>query len=158
MRHSTFDLSIDDDRSDRRLSSLRDVIGVISAVSVDVNQCEAVFAEDTSVAVNAVGEIPKRHAVHLALFAIKVVDVSGCEQERRTGFKDARDIRNRPNRVLGIEMKHDTPRNRSIEHAIAERAGLNNSSNSKRLGAIVSKVSQHRARTIQADDPVAPAE
>ena len=76
MRHSTFDLSIDDDRSDRRLSSLRDVIGVISAVSVDVNLCEAVFAEDTSVAVNAVGEIPKRHAVHLALFAIKVVDVS----------------------------------------------------------------------------------
>ena len=121
-------------------SFFREVIGVVPAISVDVDQCEAVITEDTSVAVDAVGEIPKRHAVHLALFAIKAVDVSGCEKERRTALNDARDIRNCPNRVLGIEMEHDAPRNRSIEHAIGERAGLNNSSNSKRFGAIVPKV------------------
>lgn len=55
---------------------LREVVGVIPAVSVDIDQREAVIAEDTSVAVDAAGEIPKRHAVHLALFAIKAVDVS----------------------------------------------------------------------------------
>jgi hypothetical protein len=55
-------------------------------------------------------------------------------------------------------MEHDAPRNRSIEHAIGERAGLNNSSNSKRFGAIVPKVCQHRTRTIQADDSVATAQ
>lgn len=135
-------------QSARRLSFLREVIGVIPAISVDVDQGEAVIAEDTSVAVDAVGEIPKRHAVHLALFAIKAVDVPGCEKERRTVFNDARDIRNCPNRVLGIEMEHDAPRNRRIEHAIGERAGLNNSFNSKRFGAIVPKVCQHRTRTI----------
>jgi hypothetical protein len=130
------------------LAFLREVIGVIPAISVDVDPCEAVIAEDTSVAVDAVGEIPKRHAVHLALFAIKAVDVSGCEKERRAALNDARDIRNCPNHVLGIEMEHDAPRNRSIEHAIGERAELNNSSNSKRFGAIVPKVCQHRTRTI----------
>jgi hypothetical protein len=55
-------------------SFLREVIGVIPAISVNVDQCEAVIAEDTSVAVDAVGEIPKRHAVHLALFAIKAFE------------------------------------------------------------------------------------
>jgi hypothetical protein len=112
------------------------------------------IAEDSSVAVDTVGKISKRHAVHLALFAIKAVDVSGCEKERRTAFNNARDIRDCPNRVLGIEMKHDAPRNRCVKHAIGERAGLNNSSNSKRFGAIVLKVCQHRTRTIQADDSV----
>ena len=63
-----------------------------------VDQCETVVAEDTSVAVDAVGEIPKRHAVHLSLFAIKAVGVSGCEKERRTALNDARDVRNCPNR------------------------------------------------------------
>ena len=135
-------------QSARRLSFLREVIGVIPAISVDVDQCEAVIAEDTSVAVDAVGEIPKRHAVHLALFAIKTVNVSGCEKERCTALNDARDSRNRPDRVLGIEMEYDAPRNRSIERAIGERAGLHNSSNSKRFGAIVPKVCQHRTRTI----------
>lgn len=48
--------------------------GLIPSVSADVNQWEAVVAEDTSIAVDAVGEIPKRHAVHLALFAVKAVD------------------------------------------------------------------------------------
>src|ERR1700737_5213877 len=113
-------------QSARRLSFLREVIGVIPAISVDVDQCEAVIAEDTSVAVDAVGEIPKRHAVHLALFAIKAVDVPGCEKERRTVLNDARDIRNCPNRVLGIEMEHDAPRNRSIKHEIKNGPGLNN--------------------------------
>src|SRR6201993_3619070 len=135
-------------QSARRLSFLREVIGVIPAVSVDVNQCEAVIAEDTPVAVDAVGEIPKRHAVHLTVFAIKAVDVSGCEKKQRTGLNDARHICNCPNRVLGIEMEHDAPRNSSIEHAIGERAGLNTSSNSKRFWAIVPKVSEHRTRTI----------
>jgi hypothetical protein len=50
----------------------------------DIDQCKAVIAEDTSVAVDAVGDIPKRHAVHLALFAIKTIDVSRCEKGRRT--------------------------------------------------------------------------
>jgi hypothetical protein len=144
--------------SARRLSFLREEIGVIPAISVDVDQCEAVIAEDTSVAMDAVGEIPKRHAVHLALFAIQAVDVSGCEKERRTALNDARDIRNCPNRVLGIEMEHDAARNRSIKHAIGERAGLNDSSNRKRFGAIVPKVCQHRIRTIKADDSVAAAQ
>ena len=116
-------------RSARRLSFLRDVIGVIPAINVDVDQFEAVIAKDTSVAVEAVGEIPERHAVHLALFGIKAVGVSGCEKERRTALNDARDIRNCPDRVLGIEMEYNAPRNRSIERAIGERAGLNNSSN-----------------------------
>jgi hypothetical protein len=40
-----------------------------------------VVAEDTSIDVDAVGEIPKRHAVQLAFFAIKAVDGSGCESE-----------------------------------------------------------------------------
>jgi hypothetical protein len=115
---------------------------------VDVSQCEAVIAEDTSVAVDAVGEIPKCHAVHLALFATEAVNISGREKERRTGLNDARDIRNRPNRVIGIEMEHDAPRNRSIEHAIGKRAGLNNSFNNKRFGAVAPKVFQHRTRTI----------
>lgn len=151
-------LRVKSQQSARRLSFLREVIGVVPAISVDVDQCETVIAEDTSVAVDAVGEIPKRYAVHLALFAIEAVDVSGCEKERRTGLNDARDIRNCPNRVLGIEMEHNAPRHRSIEHAIGERAGLNNSSNSKRFGTIVSKVCQHRTRTIQADDSVAAAQ
>src|ERR1039458_9319718 len=80
-------------QSARRLSFLRDVIGVIPAINVDVDQCEAVIAKDTSVAVDAVGEIPKRHAVHLALFAIKAVGVSGCEKERRTALKDRKSTR-----------------------------------------------------------------
>src|ERR1700730_19130595 len=101
-------------QSARRRSFLREVTAVIPAISVDVDQCEAVISEDASVAVDAVGEIPKRHAVHLALFAIKAVDVSGCEKERRTVLNDARDIRNCPNLVLGIEMEHDAPRNRTI--------------------------------------------
>lgn len=63
-------------QSGRRLSFLRQIIGVVPAISVDVDQCEAVIAENTSVAVDAVREIPKRHAVHLALFAVKAVDVS----------------------------------------------------------------------------------
>lgn len=130
------------------LSFLREVIGVVPGISVDVGQCEAVIAEDTSVAVDAVGEIPKRHAVHLALFAIKAFDVSGCEKERRTALNDARDIRNCPNRVLGIEMEHDAPRNHSIEHAIGERTGLNHSSNSKRFGAIAPEVCKHRTGAV----------
>ena len=125
---------------------------------MDVDQCEAVFAEDPSVVLDAVGKIAKRHAVHLALFAIKAVGVSGCEKERRTALNDARDIRNCPNRVLGIEMEHDAPRNRSIERAIGEGAGLNISSDRKRFGTIVPELCQHRARTIQADDPVATAQ
>ena len=52
-----------------RLSFLREVIGVIPAIGVDVNQCETVIVEDTSVAVDTVGKISNRHAVHLALFA-----------------------------------------------------------------------------------------
>jgi hypothetical protein len=131
-----------------RIGFLREVMGIIPTISVYVDQCETVVAEDTSVAVDAVGEIPKRHAVHLSLFAIKAVGVSGCEKERRTALNDARDIRNCPNRVLGIEMEHHAPRNRSIEHAVGERAGLNNSSNSNRFGAIVPEVRQHRTRTI----------
>src|SRR6476646_3541314 len=92
------------------------------------------IVEDASVILDAVREIPKGHAVHIALFAIKAVGVSGCEKERRTALKDARDILNCPNRVLGIEMEHDAPCDRSIEHAIGERAGLNNASNCKREG------------------------
>jgi len=61
-------------QSARRLSFFREVIRVISAINVDVDQGEAVIAEYASVAVDAVGEIPKRHAVHLALFAVKTVD------------------------------------------------------------------------------------
>jgi hypothetical protein len=119
---------------------LRQLIGVLPAISVDVDQCEAVIGEDTPVAVDAVGEVPKRHAVHLALFAIKAVDVPRCEEKRRFDLNDARDIRNRPKRVLGIEMEHDAPRNRSIEHAIGERAGLNNPLDCERFGAIVPEV------------------
>lgn len=55
--------------------------GVIPSFSLAVNHCEAVVAEDTSIAVDAVGEIPKRQGVHLALFSIKAVDGSGCESE-----------------------------------------------------------------------------
>jgi hypothetical protein len=132
-------------QSTRRLGFLCEVIGVIPVVSMDVNQCEIVIAEDTPVVVDAVGKIPKWHAVHHALFAIKAVDVSGCEKERRTGLNDARDIRNRPNRVIGIEMEHDAPRNHSIEPAIGKRAGLNNSFNSKSFRAVAPKVFQHRA-------------
>src|SRR5690242_11346711 len=52
---------------------LREVIGVIPAISVDINQCEVVIAEDLSVAFDAVGEIPKRYTVHFALFGIKAI-------------------------------------------------------------------------------------
>jgi len=127
---------------------LRQIVGVIPAVGVHVNQCEAVIGEDMSVAVNAVREIPKRHAVHRALFGIEAVFVSRCEEEQRVTLKDARDICNCPNCVLGIQMKHDAPRNRSIEHSLSERTGLNNSSNSKRLAAVPPKVCKHRTRTI----------
>jgi hypothetical protein len=127
---------------------LREVIRVIPAISVDIDQCEAMIAEDTSVAVDAVGKIPKRHAVHLALFAIQAVDVSGCEKERRIVLNDAGDIRNCPNRFIRIEVEDHTPRDRSIEPAIRERAGLNNSSYGKRFRAITPKPCQHRTRTI----------
>ena len=137
---------------------LREVISVIPAIRVDVDQCKAVIAEDTPIALDAVGKISKRHAVHRALFAIKVVNVSGGEEERRTALNDARDIRNCPTRVPGSEMEHDAPRNRGIEYAIDERAGLNSSSNSKGFGAIMAEVCQHRTRTIQADDAVASAQ
>src|SRR3954471_4083602 len=135
-------------RSTRRLAFLRQVVSVIPAVSMDINQCEPVIAEDTSVAVGAVGEIPKRDAVHLILFGIEGIEVSGCEQERRTALKDARNTCNCPNRVFGIQMEQDAPRNRSIEGPIGERARLNNSSNRKRFGAVLLKICKHRTRTI----------
>ena len=125
---------------------------------MDSNQCKAVIAEDTSVAIGTVGEIPKRHSIHLALFGIEGIDVSGREEERRTALKGARDTCNCPNRVPGIQMEYDAPRNRSIEHAICERTGLNNSSNSECFGAVLLKVCKHRTRTIQADDSVAPVQ
>lgn len=50
---------------------------------MDVKQCEAVIAENASVVLNAVGEIPKSYAVHLALFGIEPVLVSRCEEKRR---------------------------------------------------------------------------
>jgi hypothetical protein len=55
-------------------------------------------------------------------------------------------------------MEQDAPRNRSIERAIGEGAGLNMSSDRKRLGTIVRKLCQHRGRTIQADDSMAMAQ
>jgi len=100
---------------------------------VYVNQRQVVIAEDASVAVDAVGEVSKRHIVHLALFRFKVVSVSRCEEEGRTTLKDARDILNCSNRVLGTEMEDDAPCDRSIENSIGEWAGLNNASNSKRV-------------------------
>src|SRR5579864_4931451 len=130
------------------ISFLSEVISVISTVSVDVNQCEAVIAENTSVALGTVREVPKRHFIHLALFGIKGVLVPGCEKERCIALKDARDIGNRPNRILRIQMEHDAPCNRRIEQSIGERAGLNNSSNGKRFGAVLLKVCKHRTRTI----------
>jgi hypothetical protein len=63
-------------QSARRLTFSREVIDVIPAISVDVEQREGVIAEDASVVIDAVGEIPKHPAVHLALFAIKAVDIS----------------------------------------------------------------------------------
>ena len=127
---------------------LREVIGVIPAVSVYVNQRQVVIAEDTSVAVDAVGEVSKRHIIHLALFRLKGISVSRCEEERRTTLKDARDILNCPNRVLGSQMEHGAPRDRSIERSIGEWAGLNNASNSKRDRAVLLKACKHRTRTI----------
>jgi hypothetical protein len=44
-------------QSARRIGFLREVIGIIPTISVYVDQCETVVAEDTSVAVDAVGEI-----------------------------------------------------------------------------------------------------
>lgn len=115
---------------------------------MNVNQCETVIAEDVAVAFDAVGEIPKHHTVHFALVGIKVVDVSGCEEERCTALKSARDIRNCLNRVLGIEMKHDAPRNRSVEHSIGEWGGLNDSFDHKSFGAVLLELGKHRTRTI----------
>lgn len=65
---------------------LREVIGVIPAVRVNVRQGEAVIAEDAAVAFRAVGEIPKRHTVHLAFFGVQAVDVSGGKEERCAAF------------------------------------------------------------------------
>jgi hypothetical protein len=56
---------------------------------MDVDQSEAMIAEDTPVVLNAVGEKPKLHAVHLALFSIEAVLVSGCEEKRCTALKGA---------------------------------------------------------------------
>ena len=67
---------------------------------------------------------------------------------RRTAFKGARDICNCPHRILRIQMEHDAPCNRSIEQSFGEGAGLNNSSNGKRLGAVLLKVCKHRTRTV----------
>ncbi len=124
---------------------LREVIGVIPTISVDVNQCEAVVAEDTSVILDAVGKIAESYSVHLALFAIKPIAVSRCEKERRAALDGTRDTRDCRNRILGTEMEHDAPSNRSIENTIGKRTVLNHSSNRPRFGAIVSKVCQHRA-------------
>jgi hypothetical protein len=111
-----------------------EVIRILSAVSVDINQCKAVLAENASVAVGTVGEISKRHPVHRSFFGVKAVLVSGREEERRTALQDAGYICNRPNRILGIQMEHDTPCNRSIEQSIGERARLNDSLTAKASG------------------------
>jgi hypothetical protein len=94
--------------------------------------------------VGTVGEISKGHPVHRSFFGVKAVLVSGREEERRTALQDAGDICNRPNRILGIQMEHDTPCNRSIEQSIGERARLNDSFDSKSFGAVLLITYKHR--------------
>jgi hypothetical protein len=71
---------------------------------------------------------------------MKAILVSRCEEERRTALKGPRNVCNRPNGILGIQMEHNAPGNGSIEHTIGERAGLNNSSDSKRFRAVPLKL------------------
>jgi hypothetical protein len=105
-------------QSSGRFSSFRKVVGVISAVRVDVDQLEAMIVEDAPVAFATVRKVRECHAVHIVLFALEAIDIAGCEQERGTRLHHARDACNRSNRVLWLEMKYDAPGNGSIEDAI----------------------------------------
>ncbi len=55
------------------LSFVREIVRVIRAISVDIDQSKAVIAEDTPVAVDAVGKVSERHAIHSAVFTIEIV-------------------------------------------------------------------------------------
>jgi len=53
-------------------------VQVVKAIMVDVDQWEGVIAENASVAVDTVGEIPKMSRCH------KAVDASGCHKDFRS--------------------------------------------------------------------------
>src|SRR5512146_823510 len=84
----------------RRSAFSCQVVGVLAAVCMDVNQCERVVRENAPVIVDTVGIISEDHAVHRVFLAVEAVHVSGREKERRTGLEDARDARNGSNPVL----------------------------------------------------------
>src|SRR5579864_5991629 len=55
-------------------------------------------------------------------------------------------------------MKHDAPRDRSIENAIVEWTGLHDAANRSRFRTVTSKPREHRMRTIESDDQMASAQ
>ncbi len=125
---------------------------------MDTKQCKAVIAEHASVIVDAVGKISEDYTIHSAHLAVETVHLPGREEERGTGLEDTRDTRNCPSLIFGVEMEHDAPCNRSIENAIGEWTGLRDATNRGRFGAVISKTSEHRARAVEPDECVTPAQ